>query len=310
MRGVLCCGNVSADIQVRPVEQLGWGQTTWVERIELTLGGNGGSTSYTLAKLGCPVRLVTAVGRDDFGDDVLERLRAVGVDLSRVERVDNAATPASIGVVHPTGMRALLHHPGASRVAFPHGIPLTDDLAGDSGTLHIANIFSLECFQRHAAPMLREARGRRMRTSVDTGWDARGLWMERLGDCLAYTDLLLANEEEAKRLSRESHVEQAAEALRSLGAGSVVVKLGGEGCWVSTDDERFHSPGFRVEAVDTTGAGDCFAGGYLAALERGFSHQESARFANAVGALSVSCLGPVTGIRTFGETQEWMQSLE
>ena len=69
--GVLCCGSVVADILVQPVDEPGWGKTTWVHNLELNLGGNGANTAYTLGKLGTPVRLLSAIGPDDFGNDIL-----------------------------------------------------------------------------------------------------------------------------------------------------------------------------------------------------------------------------------------------
>ena len=86
----------------------------------------------------------------------------------------------------------------------------------------------------------------------------------------------------------------------------MVVKLGRLGCQVQHARESFVEPGFRVQALDTTGAGDCFAGGFIAALQRGFEFRQAARFANAVGALSVQSLGGTTGIRDFSDTLAWM----
>ena len=67
-------------------------------------------------------------------------------------------------------------------------------------------------------------------------------------------------------------------------------------------------PGFEVEVVDTTGAGDCFTGGLIAGLRRGLPLLDAARFANAAGALSVQKLGAVNGIRTLQETEAWLQT--
>src|SRR6185503_2704956 len=77
------------------------------------------------------------------------------------------------------------------------------------------------------------------------------------------------------------------EPLRELGAGTVVVKLGGRGCAVFGAEGMLESPAFSVPVVDTTGAGDCFAGAFLAARLRARSYAEAAQFANAVGALSI-----------------------
>ena len=94
--------------------------------------------------------------------------------------------------------------------------------------------------------------------------------------------------------------------LRGEGARDVVIKLGGAGCAVFTSAAEIASPAFEVEVVDTTGAGDCFVAGFLAALHRGGDYQDAARFANAVGALSVQRLGATTGLLNYEETRAWM----
>ena len=81
---VVVCGNVVFDILTRPVEEVHWGATTVVESVSQQLGGNAGSTSFTLGKLGAAVSLVTLVGRDATGETVLGHLRSVGIDLSLV----------------------------------------------------------------------------------------------------------------------------------------------------------------------------------------------------------------------------------
>ena len=306
--GVLCCGSVVADVLVRPVSEPGWGKTTWVESIEIGLGGNGANTSYTLARLGTPARLLSAVGLDDFGSTVLARLNEGGVDTRFVERSAALPTATSVVLVHPDGRRALLHRPGASRQAFPDGLQLSDTLTSGYSALHLANIFGMPGFQRHAPEVLNRARAQGLFTSMDTAWDPQELWMKTLGPCLPYTDLLFVNEDEAQQLTGSGDPEQAARILRRHGAGRVVVKLGPRGCLVAGPVDEFLAPAFKVDAVDTTGAGDCFAGGFLAARQRGWDYPAAARFANAVGALSVASLGAVTGIRGFEDTAAWMEA--
>ena len=304
--GVLCCGNLVADILVQPVEEPGWGKTTWVEHIEIGIGGNGANTSYTLAKLGRPVRLLSSVGDDAFGRAMLVKLQAAGVDTTYVECSDTAPTPTSVVLVHLDGKRALLHRPGSSRDAFARGIELTDELVAGISHLHLANIFSLKLFQDHARDLLLQARKRGLWTSMDTGWDPRGLWMETIKPCLPLTDLLFVNEDEALQLTGTSEPVRAAEILRQHSASDVVIKLGPQGSYMRSSDDEFCTPGFRVACVDTTGAGDCFAGGFIAALQNDFDHRDAARFANAAGALNVQKLGAVNGVLNFSETVEWL----
>jgi sugar/nucleoside kinase (ribokinase family) len=297
---VSCIGNVCFDMPVWPVPEISWGKTTWVETIAESVGGNGANTSYTLGKLGVPIQLTGCVGNDPYGDFLLRALSQVDVDITRVRHTQSPTT-CTVCIVHPSGERAFLHRVGAS----------TELTGADmnfqgiaSSHFHLANPFSLPQVRRETGPLMARAKAANLSTSVDAGWDSKGKWLEDLGPCLPHTDLLFINESEAKMLTGFNDPGSAAMHLQSLGAGSVVVKLGSRGCFV----EGAIVPAFNVEVRDTTGAGDCFAGAFLCGLRQGWDYQRSARFANAVGALSVRNLGAVGGLLSFPDTMSWIES--
>src|ERR1039457_6799044 len=125
--GVLCCGNLVRDILVAPVEGPGWGRTVWVDSIEEGAGGNDANTSYALACLGAPVRLIGTLGTDEAGDRVAATLQAAGVPMAHVKR-SARPTACTVVLVNHDGARALLHRPGASQDAFLEGVELTPEL--------------------------------------------------------------------------------------------------------------------------------------------------------------------------------------
>lgn len=294
------------DILVGPVHETAWGRTVWVDSIEEGFGGNGANTSYALARLDTPVRLIGTLGGDEAGSRVLSTLRDAGVDVAHLKRSE-LPTASSIVLVNPNGARALLHRPGASHEAFVEPVEFTAELTNGCSRFHLANVYALPALRAHAGELVASAQRAGMPVSIDTGWDARGEWMAVLEPCLPHTDLLFVNEDEARELSGQSHPIQAARALQDRGVVNVVVKLGAAGCVLFLGAESIASPAFQVPVVDTTGAGDCFVGGFLAALQRGLSHSDAAHFANAVGALSVQKMGATTGLLTFEETVEWMK---
>ncbi len=306
-QGVLCTGNIVFDMLVHPVDQLRWGATTWVETIGQSMGGNGANTSYALACLGVPVRLLSMVGDDHFGDEMLSGLGVVGVDTRAVIRA-RGATPTTIALVKSDGNRLFLHKPGISREAFPEPVEFTPQLLQGVSRYHLANPFALPAFRAHAAETLRRARAAGLQTSLDAAWDSRGKWIEDLGPCLPNVDVLFVNEEEARMLTGIEDPLAAAKKLREAGAGAVVVKLGAKGCAVFSGSEELRVPAFEIEVLDTTGAGDCFAGAYLAALQRGCPAGEAARMANAAGALSVRRVGAVGGLLSWEDTLDWMRT--
>jgi len=303
-QGILCCGNAVMDIVVRPVADLVWNTTTWVDAIEMHMGGNGANTAFAAAKLGAFVRFISAVGNDFSGSRVLETLTAAGIDTSAIQTLDGA-TAATVALVNSTGDRKLLHQPGAAQAAFTMPVSFEPALTDAMAFFHLANPFALPGLRRNGAVALRNARAAGLLTSVDAGWDSQGRWLTDLGPCFPHTDFLFVNEDEALRLSGEDTTAAAAARLGSLGARTVVVKLGSRGAELNGS---LRVPAYAVEAVDTTGAGDCFAGAFLAAMSRGLSALESTRVANAAAALAISRLGSTAGLRDWHETLRWMET--
>jgi sugar/nucleoside kinase (ribokinase family) len=277
---------------------LAYGATTLVEHIGQHLGGNAANTSFALARLNCAVQTLSLVGDDASGEFVISRLRSAGVDTGGIYKLA-AATSMALSLVNGKAERALLYLMGASGEDFPE--PFTMPPGGNH--FHLAAVFRMQYLRRHAPAILRMARERGMTTSADTQWDTEGEWMTVLRPSLPHLDLLFVNEDEARLLTGHADAGRAVEALRDAGAPHTVVKLGAEGCLVDGE----HVPGFAVDAVDATGAGDCFVAGYLAALSHGFTDRSAARFANAVGAIAVGKIGAVEGLLDWHQTQHWLE---
>ncbi len=305
--GVLCVGNIAIDLLTHPVDEIQWGGTRWVESITQSLGGNGANTSSALGKLGVPVQLIGAVGDDAFGRAAIERLQACGVDTSLL-RLLPSSTACTVALVRSGGTRAFLHQPGVSRLMWKDAVPLTP--APGTTRFHLGNPFSMTHIRPRSPHLLAEAQALGLKTSLDTAWDALGEWMQVLGPSLPHTNLLFLNEDEARMLTGTVDPPQVCRQLRSAGASSIVLKLGPRGCVVFEGPEEFHAPAFPVSAIDSTGAGDCFAGAFLAALQRGLPMQQAARIANAAGALNVQSIGGTSGLRTWDETLAWMSAPE
>ncbi|MDR7443303.1 MAG: carbohydrate kinase family protein [Armatimonadota bacterium] len=303
---MLSVGIMVADVIVRTVDA--WpelGRLRLVESIELQSGGLAHTTAITLAKLGVPTAAVGRVGADVFGGYLIERLRHHGVEPHVVE--DPAiGTSITVVAVAPGGERSFLHFVGANARLVPEDVP--DHLLSAARILHLGGYFVLPGMDGPpAARLLARARAHGCRTSLDVAWDARGRWMEDLAPCLAHLDVLFANQDEVAQLAGTRDPQRAAAALRERGVGVVAVKLGERGAYVDAGSWQGWVPAFDVPVVDTTGAGDAFCGGFLAAWLRGWSWEEVTRFANAVGALCVTAVGGTTGVRSFEETVDFLR---
>jgi sugar/nucleoside kinase (ribokinase family) len=204
-------------------------------------------------------------------------------------------------IVSDTGERSFLHYIGANADLRLDDFELK--CFTDAKILHIGGALVLPSLDGEPmADLLRQAKTLGFTTSVDTAWDATGRWMSVLAPSLPYTDLFFPSIDEARQLTGEQKPERVADALLGRGVGIVALKMGEKGCFVANGKEAHHVPAVTVQAVDTTGAGDCFAAGFLVGTLRGWSLHGVARFANASGAACVTSVGASTGVTSFEET--------
>ena len=306
-KGVLCAGSVVYDILVRPVDDAPWGTTTYVESIDPHVGGNGANTSIALARIGVPVRLIATVGNDDRGGLVRDALLRAGVDTAAVTVVAEA-TASTVVIVNSAGQRKFLHRLGASELAFQQPVEFTPELVGGATHFHLASFFILPGIRANGAEMLRRARSAGLTTSLDTTWDPLGRWSADLTPCLPNVDFLFLNEDEALRITGSSCPTEGARYALAHGASTAVMKLGERGCAIYTHEREIRCPAYEVDVKDTTGAGDCFAAGLLAAIQRGASLEEAGRFANAVAAMSVREVGATAGVPSYSHVEDWIST--
>ncbi len=258
---------------------------------KIELGSASAIFATGMAKLGHPVTFISQVGADDFGDFCLGALRAAGVSTKHVARAASDRTGVTIALSAGRD-RALVTYQGAiASLTYPHS---EMSLLQRHRHLHMTSYF-LQTALRPAFPeIFRQARRMGLTTSFDPNSDPTGAWNVRIREVLAHTDVLFVNEPEALQLSRVRGVRNA---LRTLGqfVSCAVIKRGPRGSIAIKDDEITAAPGFKVKAVDTTGAGDSFAAGFVSAYLRGSSLAECLRAGNACGALSTLKPGGTAG---------------
>lgn len=301
MPDVTCVGVLVTDVLVRPVDS--WpevGRLLTVDQIAVRSGGLAHTTGVTLARLGVPTAVVGCVGRDLLGTFLLDVLHTHQIE-AYVRRVEAATTSTTVVAVSSRGERSFLHLPGANTHLEPQDVP--DALLAHSRILHLGGYFLLPAMDgAPAARLLARARAAGCRTSLDTAWDAQGRWMAALDPCLPHLDMLFGNVDELSRIAGTDDPAQIAAMLRGRGPQIVAVKLGEGGAYVDGPDWRGYVRAFSVEVVDTTGAGDAFCGGFLAAWLAGWDLPRTTRLANAAGAMCVTTLGGSEGIRSMDET--------
>lgn len=292
-----------ADVIVRPGETFPpVGEIELVESISVQPGGNAVNTAIALGVLGHRPLPVGRVGRDAFGTYLTGSMEEVGADTGAVIR-DDAATAVTVAGVRPDGERSFLHMVGANASLTGDDIPW--DLVANARVFHLTSVFVLPAFDGEAGvESLRRAKSLGLTTVLDVCWDAEGRWMSVLADYLPHSDYFLPNIDEARALTGKERPDDIADELLARGCGAVVMKLGRDGCFIATPTGRRHVRGFTVNAIDSTGAGDAFGAGFMAALIRGYDLEPAVRIANAVGANWVTAPA-AEGLRPFEDIVAW-----
>jgi sugar/nucleoside kinase (ribokinase family) len=302
---LLVVGEVNPDVIVAdPDPRPAFGQAERIVRdIHLDIGSSSVITACGAARLGLRVAFAGVVGDDHFGRFMLDSMRERGLDVSGVRITGDQPTGSSV-ILTDGEDRAILTARGTI------GTVTADDVSPDllrrARHLHIGSWFLQDGLRPDAARLLEAARKAGLTTSLDPNWDPSGDWDGGLIHSLPFLDLVFPNEAEVTRLAGVADPETAAIALARQGqrqgpGGSgngltVVVKRGPEGAFAATADGVDARAGaYPVTAVDTTGAGDSFDAGFLAAWLDGAAPIDAIRAGAVAGALSTTALGGVDG---------------
>jgi len=287
---------LTTDIFAHPVDYARIADdSTVLDKIEILSGGDAMNVALVLSKLGCGAGFCGMVGDDMFGRYVKDVLRAHGVDARGLKTALNAATSAVIVLVDRNGQRVFLYSAGANDL-FSYG-DIDESLIAEARHVHIGGTFAMPGMDEGGSlKLLMKAKDLGKNTSMDVTWDPSGRWLKTVEPCFPYLDLFMPSELEAVKITGLSEPERIGEFLLEKKVGTAVIKLGERGSYTASGTECFYQDAFEVAAIDTTGAGDCFVGGYLSRYSDGASPRECARFATAVSAHCVGSIGATAGV--------------
>lgn len=257
-----------------------------------------------VARLGGGAGLIGCVGRDDFGTLNLERLKRDGVDVSAVDVSDRYPTGSAFVRYRPDGIRDFVYNIAESAAGQIHLTTAARLLADKAGHLHImGSTLSVAGLTEIVTYAVQAVRARGGSTSFDPNMrkeligGADGALFSTLVDD---ADLLLPSGDELLAAAGVDDQHQAVTALFARGVGEIVLKRGADGSsHFGSDGSRIDCPGFLVEEVDPTGAGDCFGATYLTCRRKGMGPGKALFYANAAGARNVTRGGPMEGTAGF-----------
>ena len=302
---VLVIGELNVDIVATGLRRLPeMGSEILVEDCELTLGSASAIFAAGMVKFGHQVTFVSQVGRDSFGDFRIRALKDLGVSTKNVLRRANEKTGVTIALSGKRD-RALVTYQGA--VASLNADRINEALLKRHDHLHLTSYYLQQGLRPSFAAILRQAKALGLTTSFDPNSDPSDRWNSKIDSVLSHVDVLCVNEREATKLTRTTTTKAA---LRVLGkkVPCAVVKRGASGAMAIQSKELFTDAGFRVKAIDTTGAGDSFDAGFLSAYLRKAPLPECLQIGNACGALSAISIGGTAGQPTQTQLQEFLRS--
>ncbi len=306
MYDITLIGAAILDVLARPIskDQLS-ARSCPADRITLTPGGDAANEAVTLARLGKRVNLITKLGSDLSGQILRHYFQE-----NKVSTEDSVIAPSL-----DTGINIVLVDEAAERsfITSQNGtlrrLSLSDikpEALSKAPILCFASIFVSPAFDVPSmASLFCSAKEQGCILCADMTRCKNNERLSDIQEAIQYLDYLFPNYEEAKAVSGLSDPDEIADAFLACGVSCMVIKLGSQGCFIKSKDQRLSLPAYpHARCMDTTGAGDSFAAGFLYGLSENMTLAECGRFANITASLAVESLGACTGVRSLSQVME------
>lgn len=305
MVNVFVVGSYVVDLMSRTPHMPKPGETVLGGPFKMGPGGKGNNQAVAAARLGARVTMVTRVGRDVFGDEAVAHFQRENISTKFVTRDDKEPTGAALIAVDDSSENMIVVALGACG-----GVTRTDVYDAEQKLIQSDVVLvqletSIDAVQ--AAVELANKHGKPVILNPAP-------YQEISDDLLASVTFITPNETEACLLTNievtdESSARKAAKLLFDKGVNNVIITLGKKGCFVyDGENEGLLIPGYEVDAVDTTGAGDAFNGALAVSVAKGHSISHAAKFANAVAALAVTKVGTSPAMPYMDDVKDLLEN--
>ncbi len=303
---IVVVGSVNLDLVCSCARMPSPGETVGGDSFHLFEGGKGANQAVAVARLDYPVAMIAKVGDDEFGARLCTALKAAGVSVEALGVAKGVSSGVAMITTDRQGQNSIVVVPGANGLLRPSDLDRAAPLLRSAGMIMTQLEIPMDAVE-HLARLACEFEVPLM---LDPS-PAQALHPSLLRN----VTFLTPNETEAAALCGgegqvidRSNVHVLAERLLVKGARNVVVTMGKEGSYLAGRDlGAAFAPAFKVQAVDSTAAGDAFNGGLAVALMRGMKPGEAARFASAVAALSVKRQGAQPSLPTAAQVSAFLK---
>jgi sugar/nucleoside kinase (ribokinase family) len=294
---ILIAGELNVDLILNDIEKFPEvGKEVLAHGMTLTLGSSSAIFASNIAMLGAKAAFFGKIGRDKFGEVVMESLQASGVDVSMIKTVENEMTGATV-ILNVAEDRANTTYPGAMDLLTPEEI--TDEDLRRAKHLHFSSFFLQRGMRKGLGQLFRRAQKLGLTTSFDMQWDPEETWDLDIGDILPHVNIFLPNDTELMLLTGKNNLDSAINAIAGI-TDVLVVKRGNRGSVVAAKGKRNELPAFlNKNVVDAIGAGDSFNAGFIYKYLQGEEIVSCQRFGNLTGAVSTTAAGGTAAFKNY-----------
>lgn len=294
---VIVVGELNVDLIMNELDRFPEiGKEILARQMTLTLGSSSAIFASNISSMGARVAFIGKIGKDKFGEVVLESLQNNDVDVSMIKVDDKYGTGATI-VLNVEEDRANTTYPGAMDFLTINDIS-EDDLSR-AKHLHFSSYFLQAGMRGDLGELFRAAQGLGLTTSFDMQWDPGENWDLDIEDILPHVNVFLPNETELIYLSGKNDLNEAISFIKKY-IDILAIKSGNEGSTVCFGDEIINLPAFLNESVvDAIGAGDSFNAGFIYKFIMGNSIPECQEFGNLTGAMSTTAAGGTSAFQNY-----------
>lgn len=299
---VLCMGSINIDLVMYAGNLPSLGETVVTDNFQTFPGGKGGNQAVAASKLGADVRYFTKLGDDDFSKELREAQLKYGVNMDYVIIEKGKTAGVAMIMVNNQGQNSILFTPGANALLTPEDVKANESVFDGCDIL----LITMEIQAETVYEAIRIAKSKNMMVILDPAPAPAEMIPS---DITRLVDFVKPNETEAEILTgipindRES-AERNLEALVKIGFSTPLISLADSGLLTVRNGNKYFINAMKVEAKDSTAAGDIFLGGFTAALANGKSFEESLDFAKTAAAISVTRKGAQSSIPSLREVEE------
>lgn len=301
--GILVIGSFMMDLVVRTPRAPQNGETIIGTSFSQFPGGKGANQAVAAARLGGDVTMVGKVGNDPFGDEALATIANENINIDYFLRDDKLSTGVGSVTLEADGNNRIIVVPGANMNYLSSDLEGIKDIIKKSDLL----IVQLEMDLKMTEDAVAYAAANNVPVILNPAPA-----QELSDELLANVTYLTPNETEAEiltgiKVETDDDAVRAGKALLNKGVKNVVMTLAEKGCLVLNENGPIFVPGFPVTPVDTVAAGDSFNGALAVGIVNGIPLEENVRYANAVGALTVSKEGAIPSLPYAKDVEKFMK---